>query len=208
MDCTHASYPAFSRVISYVCPCMCVYADERVSTVHVGSGLCYTSCIVAVFKEMGQNQRFLSSSRFGFSLKVWRMTPAAWALFGFVCKTLHRQLLWGKWQQRWLLKFGKNEGWGLGCSNISVLCKPWYGCTWEQAVLYGGSFQKSESSAVSATKKSQKWAETLKCKTCLFFFFEWACHTSTTKSLLMCNHEIVAMYYRHCRLKQIKGEVL
>lgn len=55
----------------------------------------------------------------------------------------------GKWQQRRLLKFGKNEGWGLGCSNIAVLGKPWYDCTWEQAVLYSGIFPESRSRTVT-----------------------------------------------------------
>lgn len=47
----------FPHVISYACPCVCVYVDERVFTVHVCSGLCYTSRIVAVFKGRGQKQR-------------------------------------------------------------------------------------------------------------------------------------------------------
>lgn len=44
----------------------------------------------------------------------------------------------GKWQQRQPLKFGKNDGWGLGRSNINcpVQRKPWYDYTWVQAVQF------------------------------------------------------------------------
>lgn len=92
------------------------------------------------------------------------MLLPARALSGFVCKTLQGQLLWGKWQQRLLLKFGKNEGWGLGCSNIAVLYKPWYDCTWEQAVLYSGSFPESRNST-AAERKKRKNSYCNKCET-------------------------------------------
>lgn len=59
-------YPSFPRVILYVCPCVCacVRVDESVCF-----GFWYSSCIVTLFKEMGQNS-VLSSSRFGSPLKV------------------------------------------------------------------------------------------------------------------------------------------
>lgn len=79
------------------------------------------------------------------SALLWRSNKCSLqpgASLGLCAKHCRGSHWGGKWQQRWLLKFGQNEGWGLGCSNIAVLCKPWYDCTWEQAVLYRKSEQR------------------------------------------------------------------
>lgn len=132
--------------------------DKSACIEYVCTGFWYISCIVTLFKETGQNS-VLSSSRFSIPLKVWRTFLETWPLFGFVCKTLQRQLLRGKRQQRQLLKFGKNEAWGLGCSNIAVLRRPWYDCTWEQAVLCSDSFPESKSITITENTKVLKGLE-------------------------------------------------
>lgn len=97
------------------------------------------------------------------------------------------------WQQRQLLKFGKNEGWGLDCSNTAVLCEPWYDCTWEQAARYSDVFLESSSSSVSVERVRQihinaqlvLWKHTVKM-------------TILALALTRCN-----IFYLHSQLKEI-----
>lgn len=77
-----------------------------------GASPSHLLCCASLQRD-GPKQRFITEQvRFLFEGRTngaGRSGPLAL----FVCKTLHRLLLRGKWPRRPLLKSGKNEGWGL-----------------------------------------------------------------------------------------------
>lgn len=79
----------------------------RGSSAHACWGLSVT---LASLQRDGPKQRFIMEQVHflfeGLTNGAGRSGPLAL----FVCKTLHRLLLWGKWPRRPLLKSGKNEG--------------------------------------------------------------------------------------------------